>query len=281
MTSPVSGDWQWTAASALVARGREAEVWDVGGGLVLKLYLDASNERGAAREAAVLAAVRATGLSVPEVLEETVLDGRPGLVLERVAGPDLLTALGRRPWLVLRVGPALARAHVAINDVLASSQLPSMKVRARDRIAQSGHLNDTERSHVLRLLEAQADGDQLCHGDLHLENLLGAVTRPSIIDWSNAAAGPPAADVARSLVILRFGETPSDAPAIVRRLAPALRGLVVSRYLRSYRSMRPGYLNGLNDWKIIQAAARLGETAQSESLGIRTWLASVMRDLVR
>lgn len=174
-----------------------------------------------------------------------------------------------------------ARAQVSINDVLAPSQLPSMKARLRKRIALSGHLNDAERVQILRTLEAQADGDQLCHGDLHLENLLGALTGPTVIDWSNAAAGPPAADVARSLVILQFGETPSDTPVIVRHLAPTLRGLVVSRYLSTCRSMRPSYLNGLNEWKIIQAAARLGETTQDESLLIRAWLTSVRDGLAR
>ena len=281
MTSPVTGDWQLPATSALIARGREAEVFDVGDGAVLKLYLDASNTSGATREACVLSVLRRTGLSVPEVIAETVLDGRPGLVLERVAGPDMLTTLCRRPWLVLRAGPALARAQIAVNDVPAPSQLPSMKARLRDRITQSSHLNDAERAQVLRILEAQTDGDQLCHGDLHLENLLGAVARPYVIDWSNAAVGPPAADVARSLVILQFGEAPPDVPVIVRRLAPTLRGLVVSRYLSRYRSMRPSYLQGLHEWKIIQAAARLGETTQSESSLIRTWLTGVRNGLVR
>ena len=137
-----------------------------------------------------------------------------------------------------------------------------MKTQLHDRIAHSSHLNDAKHGQILLILEAQADGAQLCHGDLHLENLLGAVARPSIIDWSNAAGGPPAADVARSLVILQFGEPPPDAPVVVRRLAPALRGLVVSRYISSYKSMRPGYLQGLHEWKIVQAAARLGETTQ-------------------
>jgi aminoglycoside phosphotransferase (APT) family kinase protein len=277
---PVSGDWQWPAASELIARGREAEVWDVGDGAVLKLYLDASDHSGAAREASVLSALRTTGLSVPRVIEETALDGRPGLVLERADGPDMLSALGRRPWLVLRAGPTLARAHVAVNDVPAPGQLPSMKARLRDLIAHSRHLNDAERARVLEILEAQADGDQLCHGDLHLENLLVGAGPPSIIDWSNAAAGPPAADVARTFVILCFGEPPADAPAIVRRLAPVVRRLVVSRYLSSYRSMRPSYLQELHEWKIIQAAARLGETTKSESSQIRTWLTSSRNGLV-
>jgi aminoglycoside phosphotransferase (APT) family kinase protein len=281
VTSPVSGDWQLPAASALVARGREAEVWDVGDRAVLKLYLDASNRRGATQEASVLSALRAMGLPVPAVIEEIVLDGRPGLVIERVPGPDMLTTLGRRPWLILRAGPALARAQVAVNDVPAPIQLPSIKLQLRDRITHSSHLNEAERGQVLRILEAQADGAQLCHGDLHLENLLGTVARPSIIDWSNAAGGPPAADVARSLVILQFGEAPPVAPVVVQRLAPALRGLVVSSYIRSYKSMRPGYLQGLDEWMIVQAAARLGETTQSESSLIRTWLARVRNGLVR
>ena len=42
---------------------------------------------GATREASVLSALKAMGLPVPGVIEEVVLDGRPGLVLERVGWP--------------------------------------------------------------------------------------------------------------------------------------------------------------------------------------------------
>lgn len=273
MTSPApSGPRRSLKLGALVARGREAEVWDVGDGAVLKLYLDPSSQRAAAQEASVLSTLQSMGLSVPSVIEETVVDGRPGLVLERVAGPDLLTALGRRPWLVLRAGPVLAHAQVSVNDVPAPGQLPSMKARLRDRLAESGQLHDAERAQVLEMLTARPDGDRLCHGDLHLENLLVAASLPSIIDWSNAAAGPPAADVARSLVIMQFGEVPPGASALVRGLAPTLRRLVVRRYVSTYRSMRPGHLQGLHEWTIIQAAARLGETTERESSIIRAWL---------
>ena len=261
------------ALGALLARGRSAEVFDLGDGTVLKLYLDASDTGGAHREATVLSALGTTGLPLPALIAETVLDGRPGLVLERLAGPDLLSAMGTRPWTVLRAGRSLARAQVAVNELRAPGGLPSVKVGLRDRVARSTHLDDAERAQVLRMLEARADGDRLCHGDLHLENLLGRSTRPAIIDWSNAGAGPPAADVARSLVILGFGEPPVDAPVLVRRLTPALRRLVIWRYLSGYRSLRPSSVQDLDEWKVIQAAARLGETTPRESSLIRTWLA--------
>jgi hypothetical protein len=41
---------------------------------------------------------------VPRVYEEIVIGGRTGLVMERLEGSDLLTIIGRKPWLVFRSG---------------------------------------------------------------------------------------------------------------------------------------------------------------------------------
>src|SRR4029450_769887 len=58
---------------------------------------------------AALGGRAAGGYPVPRVLGVVVVDGRPGLVLERVAGDDLLTALGRNPLALRRGAPAPGR----------------------------------------------------------------------------------------------------------------------------------------------------------------------------
>ena len=48
------------------------------------------------------------------------------------------------------------------------------------------------------------EGDCLCHGDFHPINVLGAVSRPLVIDWSHACSGNPSADVCRSYLLLKL-----------------------------------------------------------------------------
>ncbi len=271
MTAP-GGAGPGASIGALVARGREAEIWDLGDGTVLKLFFDTTKGPVAAREAHVLAVLRASGIRVPAVLAETVVDARPGLVLERVAGVDMLTLIGRQPWRALTAGRVLARVHAALHEVQAPDTLASLTARLRARLSSSPHLGEDERARLLSILEAQRDGTGLCHGDLHLENLLGTPPDPTVIDWTAATSGPPAADVARTWVILQFGEPPGTAPGVIRRLAPLLRRSVISQYVTTYRATRPDSLERLHEWRILQAAARMGETTDTESARIRSWL---------
>lgn len=76
-----------------VARGRWTDIYDLGGGRILKRYRDTTAEPIAAFEAAVLFHARAHGVPVPKVFEVNGGD----LVLERIEGPTMLRDLTRRP----------------------------------------------------------------------------------------------------------------------------------------------------------------------------------------
>ena len=87
----------------LIGQGAEAEVFERQDGRVLKLRSHGSVER-MAHEVAALEAARSAGVRVPQAYEQVVVDGRPGLVRERLQGTDLFSLMGRKPWLVFRSG---------------------------------------------------------------------------------------------------------------------------------------------------------------------------------
>ncbi|MBJ7451374.1 MAG: phosphotransferase, partial [Blastococcus sp.] len=92
----------------LVGAGRDADVYALDGHRVLRRYRDAG--RSAEREAAVMAYARSAGLPVPEVFD---VDGAD-LVLERVVGPTMTSALARRPWTMAAQARVLAGLHRAV-----------------------------------------------------------------------------------------------------------------------------------------------------------------------
>ena len=242
----------------LLAQGREAEVFAWGDGTVLKLFREGDAER-ARIEATALAAVAASGVAAPQAMEVVEVDGRHGIVLERVAGPDLLTILERKPYLVLAVARALASVHIAMHDVVAPASLPSLHDELALRIESASALDADRRRFALDALASLPRGDRLCHGDLHPGNLLGDVGRPVAIDGGDAARGDPVADVARTELLVRFGHLPPGTPWALRRVAAVGRGLLVRRYLRSYRRQRSVDADLLRRWRPVRAAARLGE----------------------
>jgi hypothetical protein len=95
----------------LLAAGQRAEVFEWGS-RVVKLYRSMGSKRVAFREAAIHAALEATGLPVPSVWGVQQMDGRWGIVFDRVSGvsfaeqmradpaalPQYLQILARLSW---------------------------------------------------------------------------------------------------------------------------------------------------------------------------------------
>ena len=87
------------------------------------------------------------------------------LVLERVPGRTMTQDLLRRPWRIRRHVGALAELHAALHAV-------------------------------------PFDEATLVHFDLHPDNVLISPSGPVVVDWTNARAGDPDADIALTWLIL-------------------------------------------------------------------------------
>lgn len=261
-----------------LASGREAEVFLREDGTILKLMRDAAGTGRVQREAAALAALAAQGHRCPAPRGIVTVDGRPGLLMDRVEGGDLLGVLGRHPLSVFKAGAAIARCHADIHACAAPPGLPDLRRELRSRIEVARSLPDELRREVSEILDDLPDGDRLCHGDLHFGNLLGTWSDPTVIDWGTASCGDPAADVARTKLLLGIGEVDPSSPLLIKVLAPVCRGRVVANYLATYRRLSPIDKNRLARWEVVQAAARLAEPIPSEHPRL---LALIKRNITR
>jgi Ser/Thr protein kinase RdoA (MazF antagonist) len=196
---------------------------------VLRLLKDPGHAARLTRERIALEAAHGVG--------ETV-DGRPGLVMERLDGPDLLSVLDRRPWLLARAARILGRTHAAVQAAVAPPQLPEVRDYVRRQLADSQLVPDDLRARAFERLEQLPDGDRICHWDFQPANVLLTGRGPVVIDWAFAARGDAAADVARTRLILQAGQRLTGSP-FTEALERAGRRLLVRLYLRAYRSRRP------------------------------------------
>src|SRR6266516_4805828 len=108
----------------LMGQGREAEIFECPDGRVLKLLRALGPSTSLAFEIAALEAARSAGVSVPRAYEQVVIDGRTGLMMERLEGSDLLATIGQKPWLVFRSGRLTGEIHARINSARAPALLP-------------------------------------------------------------------------------------------------------------------------------------------------------------
>jgi aminoglycoside phosphotransferase (APT) family kinase protein len=252
-----------------VAEGREAEMFAWEGGTILRLLRDPDRQAGIQREAAAMTAASDRGVRVPAVHGLTTVEGRPGMIMERIDGPDLLGVIASRPWTVFRAGRICGEVHAQLHGAGVSSRLPPLRATIWGGIESSSRIPEELAQFALGILNELPDGDSLCHGDFHPANILMAGDTPVIIDWTNATRGDPAADVARSLVLLRMGEPPPGSSLFLRLAARVARGLLTSAYLRSYRRARPLDMAVVERWVTVRAAERLAtEAIEEETAGL-------------
>lgn len=237
----------------LLATGREAAIHALDADRILRVPLP-GQEEAAERGTALGEAAAAAGAPVPAVLGRQ--DG--GVVLERCAGPDLLTLLERRPLAVWRVARVLGRTHAALHALAGPDALPGQHALLAERLAMERVPGDVRDTALTRLAELP-HGDRLCHGDLTPANVvLDGRRGPKVIDWTLACRGVPEADVARVVLTVATGRPPGG-DVVPGPLDAAGRRLLVQRYLRAYERVRPLDRGAVEAWMPVVAAARAAE----------------------
>jgi aminoglycoside phosphotransferase (APT) family kinase protein len=163
----------------LLASGRAADVFDIGGGKVLRRYRDIAPDLE--HEARIMSYVSERDYPVPAVHSALGRD----LVMDRVDGPTMLEALERAPWKLVWYARVLARLQRRLARLTAPTWM----------------------------LAETADFDQrhsVLHLDLHPMNVILSRRGPVVIDWTNAAGGSAGFDAA--LTFVEISTFPTQTP---------------------------------------------------------------------
>jgi aminoglycoside phosphotransferase (APT) family kinase protein len=214
----------------LIGRGRAADVYALDARRVLRRY---RTPYPCTAEADLMRYLRQSGYPVPEVFDA---DG-PDLVMERLDGPAMLDDLARHPWRVARHARVLAELHDRLHQVAAPA--------------------------VLR--QPAGAGDRVVHLNLHPGNVMLTADGPVVIDWSNAAAGPPGADVAMAFLIMASSDV-DDLPPWIRPAAGGVRRIFVSRFLAAVRDDHRPYLAPVAEVRLTDPNVRPAEAARIRRL---------------
>ena len=186
-----------------IGEGAFSEAYAWAPGQVVKLFKPGVSRWLPWFEVRMISAVLAAGVPVPEVFGEVTLDGRFGIVLERLDGATL--------WHLSRTGAVTFEQAGAIVAALAMSlhkTSPPPEVLSMREYMESELRHDDGKvpkhiaTDVLALIDRLAPGDGLCHCDLSPGNVIMTAEGPKLVDWAGAMRAPAALDLGFLHVIL-------------------------------------------------------------------------------
>jgi aminoglycoside phosphotransferase (APT) family kinase protein len=176
----------------------------------------------------------------------------------------MMQAMLRQPLKLPGYGRILADLHFEMHSQAATT-LPKQHSQLEHSITEAKLLPDDLRIAALDALARMPEGDRLCHGDFHPENVLMTARGPMIIDWMTACCGNPWADVARTHLLLTNGQSPARLNIFMRLLILIGRRAFYNAYIQRYQSRAPHDRQQLRAWIPIMAAARLNEEIANET----------------
>ena len=98
----------------------------------------------------------ASGLRTPAVLDVVTVEGRPGIVFERVDAPTMVEVLIAHPNRCEELARAMAALHAALHD-RAAGGLPSLRQRLEEKIGEAQGLSERGRAGALAALARLPD----------------------------------------------------------------------------------------------------------------------------
>ncbi len=140
------------------------------------------------------------GLPVPVVYGRTECNGRVAIIMEYIKGRPLGEIIQEdqtrvRDYLSLAVDLQL-KIHS-----LETVNLPDQHDKLRTNIMENPYLDEMHQQKLINQLVQLDTGNQICHGDFHVQNLIQTEDGLKIIDWVDASSGNTLADVCRSYLL--------------------------------------------------------------------------------
>ena len=215
----------------LIGRGYVAEVFAFGEGKAIKLFVDECSEENAELEAHATSVAREHGIAAPRVWDVVKANGRVGIVMERIEGESMTHWGTSYPWRIYTGAKMMARMHADMHS-RTSAALPDLRDKLRSGVENAVEVAENVRALALEQLAALPDRESICHGDFHPDNIMMSKAGPVIIDWQDGARGRPAADIARTVVLVESG---APLAGVIRRAVIGVaHRIFLSMYLREY-----------------------------------------------
>lgn len=229
-----------------IATGNTAKIY-LSGNKIIKVFNGFFSDNEYIKEANKQKYAYSCGLPVPKVLDVVVINGKQAIIMEYVKGEPLGNLFLKDKKQVESYLNASVDMQLKVHSIIPSDIEP-MHDKLYRQIESVTAIDSSKKNYLLKRLESYTFESRLCHGDFHLFNLLKAENKMIIIDWMDASAGDPRADVYRTYLLYSQFST---------ELAEV--------YLKLYCEKSGFKRSEVFQWAPIIAGARLSENVSTEN----------------
>ena len=253
------------AGSTVIVRGNTSELLPWSPTTVAKVLLPGIPPEWASIEADITSRLHAAGLPVPAVEDTVVVDGRAGIVFERIDGISMWDRMTASPHDLSQLVDMLVSLQA---DVQATSVdgIPDLATRLRSKISAVPTIIDSERAAALGMLAGLPAATSLCHGDMHPANILITERGCVIVDWFDAACGDGKADFVRSSLLMRPPLTPEGDNAGLSGASRRFLERLHHTYILRLAERRLVDESQFARWEAVLAVARMSEPVPTADL---------------
>ncbi|MGE6577820.1 aminoglycoside phosphotransferase family protein [Paenibacillus xylanexedens] len=218
----------------------------------------------------------ACGLPVPKPYDLVTVEGRSGIVFERIDGETIMKRFVDRAVEQSRTQQPLDISEDFVNARITAqlfhqihshsvAHMPSQRENIKYNIIAAQYLNEAEKTAVIAQLDRLPMKQQLCHGDPNPGNILLRDNDAVIIDWNNASTGNPEADLAEYIIMIRYAILPPHLPHEATVVLDATREASIHIFMEEYEKLSGiGYAD-VESWIAPVAARKLIADAISDA----------------
>ena len=185
----------------LIGKGNTAEVYDAVEEKILKLFVKGYPKFAVEHEYKNARIMQSFHLPVPACFEMTEVDNRYGIVYEKVSGCDLYEYMIKN------------NAGKKGIEIFYNLQNQILNCKCNELMSYKDFIKmiiGDKSPETIKKLDKLPDGENICHGDFHLWNILiDDSGKAKVIDFMNVCRGPKLYDIARTFYLLK-GDGSSD-----------------------------------------------------------------------
>jgi len=242
----------------IIGKGYTAEVYEWGDKEVVKLFYKDFPKVIIEREFNISKTIKERGLPIPGVRRIIEFEGRSGIIYTKISGKALMEKIMKHPFRSKQYITQMTELQYQMHQCK-SLDIPKLKESLEWNIRQTEYLSEKQKLSMLTLLGKLPEGDCLCHGDYHPGNIISDGTNTYILDWMTASSGVPAADVARTSLLLKDATLPEEIPGIIKAVIQFQRNNMTKKYIKEYLRLSGLKKEEIFCWRPVIAAARLME----------------------